>query len=196
MKQGLYKQDIVVADATGHGRLTLWQTDRGKLDVNKSYSIKDIVVKSFSGSKYLTSLRSGSSFTLIDDIDSVEVEPQVDQSMITIADAEVAGVVHIYISCITCKSKIDINDGSKIAVCSSCSTSQRVNKSNQQLSAKLVVAKGPDTYQLFAFLPILKEIIQEDPILDVTNLAMKLLFSDPFTVTFNKNNIISTINRT
>ena len=195
VKQGLYNQDITIADSTGHGRLTLWQADRGKLDINKSYSIKNIIVKSFNGSKYLTFSRSGSTFMLIDDIDSVEVEPQVDQS-ITITDAEVAGVVHIYISCITCKSKIDISDDSKITVCSNCSTSQRINKSNQQLSAKLVIAKGGDTYQLFAFLPILKEIIQEDPILDITNMATKLLFSDPFTVTFSRNNIISTINRT
>ena len=55
IKEGLYKQDVIIADVTAYCRLTLWQEDIGKMEVNKSYNLKDVMVKSYNKSKYLTS---------------------------------------------------------------------------------------------------------------------------------------------
>ena len=196
VKQGLHKQDITVADATGSCCFTLWQEDIGKIDVNKSYDIKNALVKSFNGSISLSSLRSETEITLVDDIDTCSVNFEPDQSVVTVADAEVAGVMNItsYINCISCKNKVDpVSD--KIGVCSNCSISQRLDKCTQHSSAKLLIAKGSDMYELVAFLPIIKLIIQDDTVsFDDTDVTTRLLLSDPFIMTFDRN-VIKTIYR-
>ena len=68
VKAELEKQDITISDATGTARLTLWQENIGKLDVDDSYEIKDLIVNSYNGTKYLTSPKSGCTITPLDDI--------------------------------------------------------------------------------------------------------------------------------
>lgn len=48
------KQDVYVADATGSIRLTLWQEDINKLDVNQSYLLKNVNVSIKSSSTSLS----------------------------------------------------------------------------------------------------------------------------------------------
>ena len=79
----------------------------------------------------------------------------------------------------------------KIEICLNCQTTQRTYKCDQRVAAKLVIAKDSNTYNLVAFLPIIKLIIQDDVAIDeYSNIATKLLMSDPFSFTFDKNNII------
>ena len=74
VKAELEKQDITISDATGTARLTLWQENIGKLDVDDSYEIKDLIVNSYNGTKYLTSPKSGCTITPLDDIRCGAVE--------------------------------------------------------------------------------------------------------------------------
>ena len=45
VKDGLVKQDLTIADSTGTGRLTLWQDDTNKLNINNSYNLKSLMVR-------------------------------------------------------------------------------------------------------------------------------------------------------
>lgn len=53
IKDGL-KQDVIIADATGTARLTIWQLDINKLEKGKSYELKGINVREYCNIKYLT----------------------------------------------------------------------------------------------------------------------------------------------
>ncbi len=50
----LFKQDVTLSDSTGTARRTLWQEQIGKLQVDHSYHIHNLLVKSYDGSKYIT----------------------------------------------------------------------------------------------------------------------------------------------
>ena len=151
-----------------------------------------MVVKSYDGSKYLTTSKSEHiKITPKDDIGEVEQE-YCDNEM---NDAEIVSVTYIntHKACITCKGKVDIDDD-KIGICSKCSTSQRLDKCNEQISAKLIVAAGDKRRTLVAFLPIIHQIIKDDTT-DVDEITTQLLMSDPCTLTFSAKDIINSVNR-
>ena len=50
---GLQKQDVFIGDATRTARVTLWERDIGKLELDKSYKLIGIIVKVFKHEKYL-----------------------------------------------------------------------------------------------------------------------------------------------
>jgi ssDNA-binding replication factor A large subunit len=59
VKPGLFKQDLMIGDSTGYIRLTVWQEDIDKLHNGHSYLLHNLVVKSFNGSKYLGTPKTG-----------------------------------------------------------------------------------------------------------------------------------------
>ena len=185
VKPDLYKQDVTVADSTGTVRLTLWQDVIGKLEVDKSYLVENLLVKSFNNVKYLTPPKSGCRI-VPKDIGQVEEESDSDKN--EWENAEVIGITHIgcHVGCITSKEKINpLND--KIGVCSKCSMTQHLDKCTQQLSAKLLVAAGDKTRTVVAFIPIIRLITQDDTLTDLTSIdeiTTQLLMSDPFTMTY------------
>ena len=127
VKAELEKQDIAISDGTGTARLTLWQENIGKLEVDNLYEIKDLIVNSYNGAKYLTSPKSGCTITSLDDIHvgAIEEESEDEPGKNQLTDAEVAAVTN-YTSakvCISCKAKVDpTND--RIGHCMKCSTVQ------------------------------------------------------------------------
>lgn len=76
VKPSLFKQDVIIADATGTARLTVWQEDINKLCVGSSYIFDKLTVRSYDGSKYLTPPKSGWAYNTCDDIGTVEDEPE------------------------------------------------------------------------------------------------------------------------
>ena len=169
VKPGLYKQDVTLADSTGTVRITLWQDDIGKLDVEQSYHIQNLLVRSYDGSKYLTPPKSGSTITPKDDIGAVE-EPEDEEDKNELVDADVIAVPYIAANkiCVSCKGKVDsLNE--HIGRCTKCSTLQRLDKCSQQLSAKLIVGIQDRSLHLHAFLPMIRRITNDDTITDDTN---------------------------
>ena len=119
IKTGLMKQDVMIADETGKARLTLWQDDINKLEVNKSYKFQMLTVRSFNALKYLSPPKHGWSFELCDDID-VGDQPNDDDTQ-EVIDASVDGVSYIgtKFSCLVCKSAVDVSSSSeKFGKCS------------------------------------------------------------------------------
>ena len=76
VEPSLLKQDIIIADATGTVRLTVWQQDTNQLCIGKSYVFDKVTVRSYDGSKYLTPPKSSWSYSTCDDIGSVEDEAE------------------------------------------------------------------------------------------------------------------------
>ena len=73
----------------------------------------------------------------------------------------------------------------------------QVNKL-KQLSAKLVIVTPNTIYTLVAFLPIIKQIANDDTITSATDkqiITTKILMADPFQLSYTPNKIISNVSR-
>lgn len=128
---GLEKQDVVLSDATGTARLTLWQEN---IEVDHSYEIANASVGSYNNAKYLTTSKSGFTVTALDDIGEVHDKPEELPTSNELKDAEVITISHFtkQRACISCKGKVDrVNE--RIGKCTKCSAGQKIDKSPLQL---------------------------------------------------------------
>ena len=57
---GKRKQDVVVADSTGVGKVTVWEESIGILTEQSSYSLKNLIVHEFVSKKFLSMGKEGS----------------------------------------------------------------------------------------------------------------------------------------
>lgn len=142
-----------MSDATSTTRLTLWQDDIGSLEVDESYEIANLLVKSYNNSKYLTSPKSGYTIKKIDDIGAVD----------ELNNAEVAAVSSFSqgLSCLSCNGNVDRYNG-KIGGCTKCSLKVRLDKCTPSLSVKLLIDSGGKTSTLTAYLPMIQAITEDD----------------------------------
>ena len=95
--QGLTKQDVHIADATGGVKCVLWEGDVGKLEVGKSYT--KLVVNAYQGEKYVNFPREGGEIQEIEDIGDFK-EGTFTQDEV-VERVEVAGVLSLecYLGC-------------------------------------------------------------------------------------------------
>lgn len=200
VKPSLLKQDVIIADATGTIRLTVWQQDTNQLCIGKSYVFDKVTVRSYDGSKYLTPPKSGWSYKTCDDIGSVEDEPETLRDRNEIGDAIVDGVLHIASnpSCKTCKANVDIISYT-IGKCTRCLMSQRLDKCPPKLSAKLLICGGEKSMTLYAYLPMIQRIIKDDTLsddaVDLDEITAKLLNADKFNLAYTANKVINAVYR-
>ncbi len=199
VKPGLYKLDVILSKSTGMTRITLWQDDIEKLEVAKSYHIQNLVVRSYDGSKYLTSPKSGSTIMPKDDMGAVE-EPEDHEDKNKLDDADVIAISYItaYKCCMSCKRKVDSLDD-RIGRCTKCCTTQHLDKCNLQMSAKLIIGNQDRTHTLHAFLPMIRRITNADTTTtDGTNteeVTTQQLMAESFTLTWSANNVINAVCR-
>ena len=73
---GKKKQDLIVGDASGSCRCTLWEADIDRLEDEQCYRLKELMVKEFRGEKYLSSTKEQSAIEEIGDIGDVEEEDE------------------------------------------------------------------------------------------------------------------------
>ena len=70
---GKKKQDLVVADATGHCRVTIWEEEIGKVEEDVCYRMQGMMVREFCRKKFLSTLKEDCFIKKINDIGSVEM---------------------------------------------------------------------------------------------------------------------------
>ena len=73
---------------------------------------------------------------------------------------------------------------------------QRLDKSAQQLPAKLLVVTGDKSHTVVAFIPIILQITQDHALTDLTNpdeITTQPLMSDLFNMTYTPNNVINAV---
>ena len=114
------KQDIVVGDASGTARLTVWETEIGKMKEEQSYCLSGIMVREFQG-KNLSTSKEISKIEEIDDIGDIEVAEEEEEEeggicssqstssgLKNLENARIIGVDRLdgYNACLKCKSKV------------------------------------------------------------------------------------------
>ena len=84
-----------------------------------------------------------------------------------VKNAEILAVSYIAANkcCISCKAKVD-NLDDNIGMCTKCCTTQFLDKCGKHLSAKVIIGNKEQTYSLYAFLPMIQKIVQNDAITD------------------------------
>ena len=197
VKQELFKQDVMVADETDYIRLTLWQEDIDKLQDGNSYLLQNVIVKSFNGSKYLNTPKSGLLSTLHEDLGDVVLPPDSSSLIDRFEDAEVVGVSDILYKkiCFKCHGTVDeLKD--TIGVCSKCSLAQRIDQRTLEVSAKLFI-KNTEVLTLTALKSMIQKIAEDDAIdksTTIEEITPSFLMSKPFIVTYN-GNVINGVQR-
>ena len=68
MQVGKTTQNVVIADENGHTKLTLWEEHVGYLQPNKSDHLKNMLLRVYSGERYLATAKHDSSITEIQDL--------------------------------------------------------------------------------------------------------------------------------
>ena len=132
VKPDLWKQEVIVADGSASTKITLWQSDIGKLEPNQSYLIHNITVSSYRGIKSLSVSYSG------------DVKPAVQEDVKeTIKDVHVMGVsiemnkMFVYIKC---ESKVEPTN-SLVGRCVKCFMAQKLATCKNEITGKLLIGK-------------------------------------------------------
>ena len=200
---GKCKQDMTVSDSTATARLTLWEEKVNSMDEDISYSLQNVVVRQYRGKKYLSLGKTGSTIEEIKDIGEVvdyNIDSDIEDAGRELRNATIIGVVSLtsYVSCLGCKARVE-STSPPLGRCTKCSMMQRMDKCNEQLSAKVVIEQQVrtdfqhnTTYSVFGNL--LYRMCLVSTAGEVTQEA--LLSAPPFhTVTYNANNVITGITR-
>lgn len=196
---GKKKQDITIADKTATATLTLWEKDINSLILNECYYIKRLQVRVFNTDHYLTFPLNGAIVTPIDDLDDVsEVIASSLEPEPSLESVEICGVKELqqYMVCIECKGKVlPIEGTSNIGHCSRCKMMQKVNRCKVNVTAKLIVSgshndQSPKNITLTAYEDTLKIITGSETIT-----TSDLLNAEPFNVTYDDYNTVTTITR-
>ena len=149
------KQDVTISDNTGSTRLTLWQTDIDKLEVGTSYKLKNLILKSFDGSRYLCP-KSDWSFETCGDVNAIK---DIEDDKKEIVGASITGLsITVRVSCLSCKStleKIDEATAGKLGKCTKCYIIQKIDKCPSLTTAKLLITTEICNLTLLASLPII-----------------------------------------
>lgn len=91
----LTKQDVIVADKSTTGKVTLWASDIGTLEMGKSYQLKHFTVPEYNCQKYRSMPKYGGTIIPILDIGEVNVQ----EVNVEVADIELKnGTIGAYSS--------------------------------------------------------------------------------------------------
>ena len=190
---GLMKQDVIVGDASGISRVTVWEENVGILKEGVCYKLSGMTVRIFNKKKYLSMSKEGCEIEEIDDIGDVEtVESDADEDRYKLKNAVIIGVssVESYRACMFCKAKVETSSSKNIAKCSKCYVSQRYDRCTEEMNAKLMVEDDQNRrLMLCAFSAVLKMIAGPRSEIDDDTLLM----ADPFDLIFNERDVITSI---
>lgn len=198
---GKVKQDILIGDSTGTGRLTVWEEEVGTIVSDDSYRLSGMMVREFRGKKYISSSKDYSKIEKIANIGDVESGEEEDDVGKTgpggskqLKDVRVIGVERLdnYDACLKCSSKlIPDSDDDELGECSKCKMIQCLSECNKTLTAQLTVRCGTCSYSARVFEKALRDIAQK-PKDEITRKA--LLKTAPFDCSY-QNGIIQSASR-
>ena len=154
-----------------------------------SYTLKSLLVKEFASTKFLSMARDGSEIVSIPDIGEVLSDSDDDQNE-TITNVQIIGVLQLdsYKSCLRCKARVE-STTPPLGRCtkSDCAMLQRFDICAPHMSAKLLLMSGINTYSLYAYGNIIKELASDNDIIETALLNVAKLLN----ITFDKNNFIT-----
>ena len=151
---GKKKQDIVVGDASGTARVTVWETEIGKMKKEQSYRLSGMMVREFRGEKFLSTSKENSKIEEIDDIGHIEVAKEEEEEerpcssqggpsgMQHLEDVRIIGVDRLdgYAACLKCKSKVvPDEEDEEFGECGKCKMLQLIEECKKVLTAQVIV---------------------------------------------------------
>ena len=138
----LHKVDAIIADQTASIKLVLWENIFTLVE-NKTYAIKDVTVRTFSDSKYLTTTKY-STIIQIDDMEKT-APPTAQQYGKKITGKVVAVQVTHFQICPFCNTKIQTDSVTTDATkCSACSLTVLNTQLQNSTFSKLVIQEHND----------------------------------------------------
>ena len=182
-----YPANTIISDSTMANKIVLWNDDRDKLKVGNSYRLKQVLVRSYQGDKFLQYPKQGATYEEVEDIGTVSLDDV--NTYDTITNSEVAGVLSFddFLACLVCKSKVQPAD-EKLGTCTSCKTLQKISLCKRQVRAKLLLTRPGGSYiTLNVFGDHVKQICCQEAVSEEN-----LLQASPFSFTYN-NQIINSL---
>ena len=196
LDDGRQVQNVVVADGAGIVELALWQDFVGKLVLDRSYKLRNVMVKSFKESNSLFTPKENASITEIGDLKDVVPLGRSIRRTITITKAKVTAVSDFTsdLICVSCnKGRIKpIKESQAYGRCFQCPTTVLLSSCKLQISALLTISYNGFQVKLAAVDDKLAAIAGL-PLNEVNDLA--LLEAPVFTVVYNSNMAIVEVSR-
>lgn len=165
---GMRKQDVMVSDSTGTGRLTVWEVDIGKMEEGKCYRLNGVMVREFRKKKFLSTAKENCKIEMIDDIGVVDDLESGDEGNVEEGlkhnNVRVAGVETLtnYSGCMKCKSKVVCDaDEPELGTCGKCGTMQCMADCTSEVTAHLIIRSGSGKLSLRAFGKVVEDIAEQ-----------------------------------
>ena len=102
------KQEVIVADETGHCEMSIWEENVNTLIQSKSYLFTNTNIIEFKGKRVINMEKHLSNFTEIPDLENI-ITPEASPSTVLLENAFVIAVLDLkdYRMCVSCKGKVD-----------------------------------------------------------------------------------------
>ena len=189
----LRKQDCVVGDSKGCGRVVLWEEDVGKLKEGQCYRLSSVMVRSYRGIEYLSIGRDGE-IRSIDDIGEVaEVDLEEQGIVRKVVEGEIDGLTYCedYEACIGCNAKVICQD-EVAAECTKCGMYMKRRKCKKMLTARVLVTGTDGTvHTLTMFNDSITNITAEEEM----NVKRALLTSGSLKFIVDKGDIVYSVEK-
>ena len=194
----LFKQDCIISDAKGSIRIVLWQNDTDKLKEGLSYRLNKVLIRQYSGVKYL-SFSEDASVDEVPDIGEVvsadDLETREDQQQTNyVAEGEITAVLSVddYISCVSCKGKVKALS-EIVGECLKCCAKVKMSRCGRNTSVKFVVEGSEDkSWRLTAFKEQVDAIVSDQ---QGNSIEDKMLSAPPMKFYYTSTNIVKAIRK-
>ncbi len=190
----LTKADFVLADCTGVCRGVAWEDVIKVLEVDCTYKLRDVTVRSFNQAKYV-SLGERATIEEVDDIGEVVNEVEADSvGGAKVVKGEIVGVVgcDTYNSFRSCKAKV-VEVGKVVGECSKCGMKMKMARCGKSIAARLVIEdeEGKE-HMATAFNDVVDDIIRS---VEGENVEEKMLCAPAMKFTLTTRDTVSSVTK-
>ena len=181
------KEDCILEDETAQIMIQIWQPIINQLRNGKSYHFKNLMVKFYQGSTFLTTTTS-TTFTEVEQSATTLEGPKMlanPEQKIEAQKFQFTSKLQIFTSCQVCKKRLS-DTSSTSTKCQICGTRQRTDDCKREASARVCIAYGDCQLWLTAFTDSISKLLQhtgttlqssveklEEAIMDVENMRIK-----------------------
>ena len=169
---GMKKQDLLIADTSGCIRLTIWEETIGKVTKDQSYRFTNMMVRIFKGNKFISTSKTDSDITSIDNITNVDNTEDIDfpeeipGTSGGFAGRMIIGIepINEYLGCIKCSGKVQEDENDEdLGQCTKCHLLQIVENCRRNVSVQMTI-QGTDgvPLRLRAFTKVIYNIVQKE----------------------------------
>ena len=193
--KNLGKQDCVVGDSDGCGRVVLWEEDVGKLEEGTSYRLEGATVKSYRGVSYLSAGKNCviASVEDIGETAAIEEGDLEEKGIVRkVVQGEIDGVMYaeVYEGCIGCSAKVTSKD-EVAAKCTKCGMWMKRSKCEKLVTARVIVTEEENgkKHTLMMFNDALRSIISER----AADVRVALLSMGPMKFLVDKGDVVYSV---